>query len=97
MIPDGLHEHSVYVFHPTHRPADDARTGYLAVKAGGSPFLVPLPDLPRTLTHAEGTVTDTRFALRAFAVRIADLVNLALPAVRLLEPAASLEADIRQN
>ena len=92
--PRGLHEKFVYVVDVVHPPSSDARTGFLAVKLDGPPLLMPLPELPASLTHGEGTVADTRVAVRTFAIRMADLVNLALPAVRALSGATPLEDDI---
>jgi hypothetical protein len=82
--PQDLNPKSVWVVDVMHAVTLDTRTAYLAVTAGGPPVLMPLPDLPKTLLDGSGSANETRAALRAFAMRMADLVNLALPAARTL-------------
>jgi hypothetical protein len=54
---------------------------------------MPLPELPDELICGRGTVADSRAAVRAFAIRMADLVNLALLAAHALNVWPRLEED----
>jgi hypothetical protein len=92
--PRSLNPKSVWVVDVMHSIAPNTRTAYLAVTTGGPPILMPLPELPDELLDGRGTVTDTRAAMRTFAHRVADLVNLALPAARML---ASGPSSLREE
>lgn len=87
----GLSAHSVYVVDIMHPVIDGGQTSYLAVAVSSDapgpmwyPVLMPLPDLSSALLEGHGSMLDTRDELRAFAVAVADRVNLALPAARAL-------------
>ena len=91
--PDGLTPKSVWVVDVMYPVTPETRTAFLAVTVGGPPVLLALPELPVELTEGVGTVADTRAALRAFSIRMADLVNLALPAARAMAAGPSLRSD----
>lgn len=94
--PPDLNAKSVYVVDIVHPATTGGRTGYLAVTVGGPPVLMPLPDLTPALIEGTGTVRDTRSALRAFAIRVTDLANLALPSARAVLAAPRLDQDQAQ-
>ena len=93
LLPNLEHCDELVVVDTVHPTEAGGRTGYLAVTVGGPPVLMPLPELPPALMTGAGTVHDTRLALRAFGVRLADLVNLALPAARVIRDAPRLASD----
>ncbi|MDA0169408.1 hypothetical protein OJ998_09950 [Solirubrobacter taibaiensis] len=90
--PQDVSPKSVWVVDVMHAVTPDTRTAYLAVTAGGAPVLMPLPDLPGSLLDGSCSANETRASLRVFAVRMADLVNLALPAARTLAVEDSMPA-----